>query len=81
MIYDDDTSRHHHFEIDSEDRGLEPGRVRRPPLRVRVRILELAAQPGYGPERIEACLRYAGVRGVTVRDVRHVLAQGDPRAS
>jgi hypothetical protein len=42
MIYDDDTSLHHHFAIDPGDRPSEPGRVRRPPLRIRKRILELA---------------------------------------
>lgn len=82
MIYDDDTRPHHHFTLYSEDRPPEPGRVRRPPLRVRKRILELADRPGHGPERIHAYLRRAEPFNVTVtvRDIRYVIAHGDPRA-
>lgn len=79
MIYDDDTRPHHHFTLYSENRPSESGRVRRPPLRVRRRIFELAARPGYGPERIYAYLRRVELFNVTVRDIRYVIAQGDLR--
>jgi hypothetical protein len=79
MVYDDDTGRRNHYELDS-DYGYpeESGRVRLPSAQIQLRIIELAEEFGWrSANRIRAEL--SDEADVSVETVRYVLNQSRSR--
>jgi hypothetical protein len=78
MVYDDDTGRPNHYELDGEDEYSEgSGRVRVPSPSVQRRIIMLAEEFGWrSAHRIHAALDDGDV---SVEAVKYVLSQARPR--
>lgn len=81
MVYDDDTGRHVHFNLESGNRPVEGSRrIRLPSPETQEYIVRLAQQPGWDAERIHAHLRIERNRpDISLATIREILASARVR--
>lgn len=84
MVYDDDTGRRIHFDLESGERPLRGRRQKRLPSEETQRyIVQLARRPGWGAERVHAFLRLEHNRHdislATIREILEGILQSETR--